>query len=738
MISFNKSYLFAVAAGAALLSSCSKEMDFSDPNANIKAYEKNWGDKFGEIDPNQNWNMAIRTTLNINLPYIKGEGVMRVYTSNPLEKSSCLMAETKVNNGTGSIVFDAMKDMQQVFVSVEAGGEYRVYGYYGIENGAVNIGAGSASMAKSAVMTRGVCNVTKGEVKDVMEVSTLISEAVTHEETTTVVTFKGHNLNNVLYTDLDELFKAAEEHVKKNSNEWYTCPFPLEEYTNQYYKYKEQIVEYKGKKYILPEYDFEEKTTTVTVVDKEAVYDNIDIDVTYLNGVEKSAANPWKINWGYENFGPGAFFEEQKKYYLAPKYGKFYNTPEDMAVVEQGFSITTEGGEINLPFIYGGTDNANMLGYVYYKDGQDPLKQPHYIVMDEGRPSENIYFNSWNGQKVGNMELPSVLANYNKEDGTYYGQYIKDRLVYGTNYKLTFFGENHDMATGTYNFPAGYHVVFFVCPQNLGETGRYNYSLPVLNHRIKHYYYNGPGYETYQEDQTRGAVKAVSWTYKGHRFLGFEDGGSDEDLNDIVFWVDGAYTPDQDEEIEVPTEDPEPDPEAQSWVIACEDLGDAGDIDFNDVVFSVSHVSGTNTATITPLAAGGNLPSTVKYNGQPVADNAEIHHLLQPNVSAGDNGTYPLLTNVPAGDPLTIVVDENFSMTNHKFSITVEGNGDSRSITMGNETGKAPMMLCLPGAWAWPKEHTQIYEAYPMFRSWVQNSNENEWYKNFVEDKVVK
>lgn len=731
MISFNKSYLFAVAAGAALLSSCSKEMDFSDPNANIKAYEKNWGDKFGDIDPDQNWNMAIRTTLNINLPYIKGEGVMRVYTSNPLEKSSCLMAETKVNNGTGSIVFDAMKDMQQVFVSVEAGGEYRVYGYYGIENGAVNIGAGSASMAKSAVMTRGVCNVTKGEVKDVMEV---YNPAITHTEQQTVTTPEQFsiyrndwgmdpNKEECWFNSEHELALAIIAYFEQQGWNWDVSWFGSKDADGKYHV--NGCVKRGGT-----------ETKDVVVVDKEA--ETIDINITYLNGVEKAAANPWKISWGYENFGPGAFFEELKKYYLAPKYGTFYSTPEEMAVVEQGFSITTEGGEIELPFIYGATQNSNMLGYVYYKDGQDPLAQPHYILMNDGRPTENIYFNSWRGDKLNDGMQLSNWNTYAPEEKSIYGHKGSD-LVYGTNYKLTFFGENHDMATGTYNFPAGYHVVFFICPQNYANNlNNYNYSLPVLNHRIKHYYYNGPGYETYQEDQTRGAVKAVSWTYKGHRFLGFEDGGADEDLNDIVFWVDGAYTPDQDEEIEVPTEDPEPDPEAQSWVIACEDLGDAGDIDFNDVVFSVSHVSGTNTATITPLAAGGELPSTVRYNGQPVADNAEIHHLLQPNVSAGDNGHYPLLWNVPAGDPLTIVVDENFSMTNHKFSITAEGNGDSRSITMGNETGKAPMMLCLPGAWAWPKEHTQIYEAYPMFRSWVQNSNDNEWYKNFVEDKVVK
>lgn len=708
MINLNKSYLFALAAGTVLLSSCSREMDFSVPKA--EEYANNWKSTFGDIDPNQDWNMAVRTVLNVNLPYIKGDGVLRVYNTNPLEKGSCLMAETKVSNGTGSITFDAMKSMQQVFVSVEVAGEYRVYGYYGIEDGVVNIGL-SASNSKIAIGTRaGECNVTKGNV---------VENVMTAEgEGGEIVSRYNWNGQYLTYEELVQM-------VIDRGDRWNTSPF-------------ENCVKDDGDGNW--HFDFTDAKLADWCKPEDVLIgkgENVSISLTYLNGVEKTAANPWKMSWGYENFGPGAFFMEQSKYYLAPKYGTFYSTPEEMAVVEQGFSITTEGGEIELPFIYGATQNQNMLGYVYYKDGQDPLTQPHYIVMNDGRPTENIYFNSWKGDKLNDGMQLSSWNSYDPEQMAIYG-HDKDDLVYGTSYKLTFFGENHEMTTGTYDFPAGYHVVFFICSQSLWETGKYNYSLPELNRRIRHYYWVVPGQDTYQEDQTRGNVKAVSWTYKGHRFLGFEDGGNDEDLNDIVFWVEGAYTPDQDKEIKVPTKDPEPEPEAQTWIIACEDLGSTDDFDFNDVVFSVSHVSGQNTAIVTPLAAGGTLGSVVKYDGIAIAPNAEIHNLLQPNVSVGDNGSYPMLTEVAAGDPLTIQVDNSFSMTNHKFSITVEGNGDSHSITMGNETGKAPMMLCLPGTWAWPKERVQIYDAYPMFKDWVKNSNENEWYKYVVNEYVVK
>ena len=59
--------------------------------------------------------------------------------------------------------------------------------------------------------------------------------------------------------------------------------------------------------------------------------------------------------------------------------------------------------------------------------------------------------------------------------------------------------QNHDQEA-TYNFPAGYHIVFFIAPyqpynpndysNHNGEynVGEYNYSLPELNKRIYAYY----------------------------------------------------------------------------------------------------------------------------------------------------------------------------------------------------------------------------------------------------------
>lgn len=127
--------------------------------------------------------------------------------------------------------------------------------------------------------------------------------------------------------------------------------------------------------------------------------------------------------------------------------------------------------------------------------------------------------------------------------------------VYGTTYRMIY--QKPD-GTLTYDIPANLNVVFFICPvgsvadltanpRTGYQTGNFNYSDPTLNKRIGHLYGNS-GSPSYDNDESplkqtseSGAVKACHWFDGTHHYLGFEDGGNDEDLNDIIFWVDGAF-----------------------------------------------------------------------------------------------------------------------------------------------------------------------------------------------------
>lgn len=704
------------ASGAFFLSSCSKDSNLYDPNQKINDYNNSWNQQFGAIDPTQNWNVATTVSATAACPTIAGESEMRIYSDAPLEDESNLMAVTKLTNGAGSISFDAKKAANHVFVSIKnSEGLFKIYNYYAIVNGTVNITPSDYITPTRSGFTRAAnCPVTKGEKTTLNnQYESLVKDAIWWNWQTKTVeewkqVYQGQNLN--LQWNNPGPF-TTESIVTKNADG-----------SINYTVFDFSHVELK------PEAKWVGSTKN--------------IEITLLNGVAQEEAVPcWTLGQGYKLFGPGSFFMESQKYYSNEKINLYTNGLEDLKKVEKGFSIVTEGGEIKMPVVYGATAISDRLGYIYYKDGQDPLAQPHYILINDARPQSNIYFNSWKGQAVGDMEL----AQWDKTtEGLTTGK-NKDTKMYGTSYKLAFFGENHDQEA-TYNFPAGYHIVFFIAPyqpynpndysnHNGNYTDvNYNYSLPELNKRINHLDWNSDGCPTY--DPTRGAIKAASWTFNGQTFLGFEDGGNDEDLNDIVFWVQGQYkTPEP--PITVPDPDPLPEPQSESWIIACEDLGNTDDIDFNDVVFSVSHTAGETTAKVTPLAAGGVLPSNIYHGGNNLG---EIHNLIngaQPNA----NGQYSMLNTGSKGTPgsaITINVPADYSVTNHGFTVKVKDQNES-IVLESAEIGTAPQMLVLPGEWAWPTERTPIGTAFPMFVDWSKAANTAiDWYKSPVEGKVVK
>lgn len=706
------------ASGTFFLSSCSKDSNLYDPNQKVNEYNNSWNQQFGAIDPTQDWNVATTVSATAACPTIAGESEMRIYSDAPLEDESNLMAVTKLTNGAGSISFDAKKAANHVFVSIKnSEGLFKIYNYYAIVNGTVNITPSDYITPTRSGFTRAAnCPVTKGEKKMLTSTryESLVKDMIKWNwQTKTVEEWKQvYQGQNIQYYNPGPF--TTESIVTKNADG--STNYTVFDFSNAELRVSEGA---------------------------EWVGSTKNIELTLLNGVAQEEAVPcWTLGQGYKLFGPGTFFKEYIRYYYNEKMSLYPNGIKDLEKVEKGFSIVTEGGEIKLPMVYGATNNINRLGYVYYKDGQDPLAQPHYIVINDAQPLNNIYFNSWKGQK---LENNMQLANWSEAEKSLFGK-NKDTKMYGTSYKLAFFGENHDQEA-TYNFPAGYHIVFFIAPfqphNGTYTESEYNYSLPELNKRINHLDDNKdcPTYIT-EKDQwgnqvsARGAIKAASWTFNGQTFLGFEDGGHDEDLNDIVFWVQGQYKAPE-PPITVPDPDPLPEPQSESWIIACEDLGNTDDIDFNDVVFSVSHTAGETTAKVTPLAAGGVLPSNIYYGGSNLG---EIHNLIngaQPNA----NGQYSMLNTGSKGTPgsaITITVPADYSVTNHGFTVKVKDQNES-IVLESAQIGTAPQMLVLPGEWAWPTERTPIGTAFPMFVDWSKAANTAiDWYKSPAEGKVVK
>lgn len=228
-------------------------------------------------------------------------------------------------------------------------------------------------------------------------------------------------------------------------------------------------------------------------------------------------------------------------------------------------------------------------------------------------------------------------------------------------------------------------------------------------------------------------------------FIGFEDWpGStrgDYDLNDLVLAFSGAKPIIINEE-------------ADSWLMVCEDLGGSFDTDYNDVIFKVDHVSGKETAKVTAMAAGGTLASYIVLNnpGSSPLVVGEIHQML--GAAPEKSGAYTPINATSryeaVGSEVEIPVPSNFTMAYSTevdqagvnmggFEIYTLNSGTDPAPTnatmndlSNSETsviaapgpGKAPYMLCLPYTytkeedgkintyvWAWPQELCTICSA---------------------------
>jgi hypothetical protein len=187
----------------------------------------------------------------------------------------------------------------------------------------------------------------------------------------------------------------------------------------------------------------------------------------------------------------------------------------------------------------------------------------------------------------------------------------------------------------------------------------------------------------------------------------------------------------------------------QTLIFACEDLGGTDDYDFNDVVFSVSHVSGETTATVKALAAGGTYPATIYYKSSETDSVliGEIHARLNPSSSTSvmlnTNENTSLNTYTDKGVQITVPENWTISDNRDKFIISINtgaamnGVYISQTISSEMEAGKAPQVIVLPSDWQWPIERVKMTEAYPDFGNWSANSDDYKWIENKVSSKLI-
>lgn len=385
------------------------------------------------------------------------------------------------------------------------------------------------------------------------------------------------------------------------------------------------------------------------------------------------------------------------------------------------YMTTMEPGQIELTLVSTQTNSSNVIGYYYTMGDQtvDQLKSVKKFVLIPSMGSQSI----------------------------------------GDKFKLVYFGPNYDEA-GTYDFPKGVKIHFFLSRKTQGNTNQTNF---CLEERVVHSGTNGEEFinttytdfygmnsdVTFFSDSELNTVAQESFSsftfpataafnIMGQNCISFEDypNAGSIDWNDAVFTIDAPF------------QDFSSFDEVESFVIAVEDLGDTYDFDYNDCVIRVQQSTTTlkyvggntdtrvNPATVTLLASGGTLPIEVKYNDETLI--AETHaafdvaSTVPVNVNANGGASKKAVTvnwtNAPAD--LSLAVDA----PKFKFIVTNEGSTNTEvhipTVTEGSST--VPVAFVIPSqTWEWPDEGVNITTVYDTFETWVANNDDTEatyWY----------
>lgn len=780
LFSSTKAYLL-LAGAAALMASCQDYEPANEQMTKEAAYNYEFERQFGPVDPNHDWSMATRVTANIDLSDApEGTYEVKIFS----EKNGYLLAKAIVD-GSAQIGFDAIKGESHVRIlarKTSALGLAVINGYFQIEDGKVSTVSGTrASTADN-------CQTTVGAQ---------ITDLGTYSYNTNGYVFQDFNYGSGL--DLSNY--AVQPWTEVPSDGGYYITQKEGEFVsggNGIY-----LVTHNG---VAKEYDMVEIADLINqgVSFTYYWYANNEYRSPYFfypayyrleaNKTYTYAGNFYYLNDVYKNIDPNtkvAFTDLAE--IVSPAYPNTYFTEgiDNRSLYEDKFDydveyILKDNGPITFTPVFSGTNYNNQMGYFYWRETDDMteeqkkearLNAPRYVFLDNTFPNyvvpetgqANIVCND--NEVPVPMQMPSWVGTTDAiaaHDGHY---------VQGTTYHLAYFGDNYDQPVGSYVFPEGLHVGFFMfaghhvvwadeannIASNRGQ-GLF-YSIQEMNMEydkmldygtnFKHWWAaetNGH-YDPSEERLDVGEVAAVTYSYKGTIVVGFED-DVDKDENDVLFFVTAPIDP--------PHEIVEREEQEMSWLVACEDLGGTFDYDFNDLVFDLGELNTTYTSIINsatgsssstsmsaelflrPLAAGGTKPAYIYYGDELIG---EVHALL---AGEGASTAVPINVNAVGGisvDPTTIErikladVEEPYTEEESiksyiaaelaKIRIVVDDPDNSveaYEITAPDyNKSVVPQMLLLPRGWDWPNEFVDIRDVYPSFASWVESAEKNGW-----------
>lgn len=283
--------------------------------------------------------------------------------------------------------------------------------------------------------------------------------------------------------------------------------------------------------------------------------------------------------------------------------------------------------------------------------------------------------------------------------------------------------------------PAGYRIGFMVRKDGGAEANNNNgnnnlkgcvYGYGALNTEINNYGNFKRSVTDFGMDLD--SPRMATFTANNKVYLTFEE-GTDAQFSDIIVEVGspgetGADLFDEDL-VNV---------EYMSYMMCFED-SPLADYDLNDAVLRFQRVDETHVK-VTVLACGARDELYLRgLTGGIINENTEIHSLFGAelnqfvNTEAGNyTDTYSAL----------FPIDKNTPIWQFMEKVSLYDKTTRTEIKL-SEQGEHPCAIIVPGNIGYPLEKVRITDAYPDFKSWVNNATENrDWYKNYEEIKIYK
>ena len=212
----------------------------------------------------------------------------------------------------------------------------------------------------------------------------------------------------------------------------------------------------------------------------------------------------------------------------------------------------------------------------------------------------------------------------------------------------------------------------------------------------------------------------ILWTSFNDKVFMTWESGTDKDFNDVVIQMEGGYV--------IPNI---PDPDLE-WFTYCFEDTPTGDYDLNDVVIKATRLNKT-TVEYRVVACGAHDEICIWGLDCDGIDGKEVHGLFGQDPSTFINTDGSNFEPVVA----TKTVDENFSFLNDLTKPWIEDKTTGATISLSG-IGQSPHGVLIPTDFKYPKEKTPVYEAYPKFKAWGFEGDENAilWYSEAVKSKV--